>query len=170
MKEAEKNEKIGISEPIIGIIMSIAMVIVFLGYPHILGFWTSDSGWISVFNIDVLRSFWPFIILWAALSIIDEGFKLMEGRYTKRLATVTTVTCLLTLGCAAVIFLNGNIINTDFFPQLIAYITDELPRPVARAAVNANLIMFGIILFGVIIEISTTCYKAWRYNLPDSQR
>ena len=160
----EKNEKIGISEPIVGIIMSIAVVIIFLGFPHILGFYSSDSGWVSVFNIDVLRSFWPFIILWAVLGIIDEGFKLMEGRYTKRLATVTTITSLLTLGCAAVIFLDGNIINIEFFPQLIAYIKGELPPPVMRGLGNVNLVMFGIVCFGVIIEIGTTCFKVWRYN------
>ena len=165
-----KSEKIGISEPIVGIIMSIAIVIVFLGFPQILGFWSSDIGWVSVFNADVMRSLWPFIIIWAILSIIDEGFKLIEGRYTKRLAAVTTITGLLTLGCAAMVFLNGNIINTDFFPQLIAYIKGELPPPVIRGLGNVNLVMFGIILFGVIIEIATTCFKAWRYSSPNSQR
>jgi len=159
-----KSEKIGISEPIFGIIMSIAVLIVFLGYPHIIGFWSSDAGWVSVFNIDVLRSLWPFIIAWAVLGIIDEGFKLIEGRYTKRLASVTTITCILTLGCAAMVFLHGNIMNPDFLPQLFNHITGEFPQHVHSVLGNVNYIIFGIICFGVIIEIGTTCYKAWRYN------
>jgi hypothetical protein len=159
----KQTERIRLYGPIIGIFWSVVFAVVFLGFPQIIGGWFGSEGWIPVFNITLLRSLWLPILLWTVLGVAQEIVALFEGRYTKKLASVTVVTNVLSIGCAAIVFLNREIMNFEFkgsfsglFPEAGGFI---LSADFSWAA-----ILFAILCAALLTESITVSVKAWRYS------
>jgi hypothetical protein len=158
----QEAEKIGIGEPIFGIIFSVAVAVLFLGVPHAIGGMFNDI-WIPMFDTAVLRSLWLPIIAWAVLGIIAETVTIMEGRYTKRLAGVCVVTNLLIVACAAAVFLRDTVINPAFERDLSSILNYEADWLVPWLS-NSNVIIFAIVCIAVVIESASITAKAFKYD------
>jgi hypothetical protein len=158
----QKSEQIKPFEPIVGMVFSLLAVALFLGFPQICGVYLEDSGWLPILSVEVLRSLWLPIILWAVLSIIKESVRLVEGQYTIRLAIVTTVVNILVLVCSAVVFLNNAIVNPDFLRYMTGLITTDVSQLVPTVIVNFNLVLLGLICFALILDIVVVFAKALR--------
>jgi hypothetical protein len=158
----QESEKIGIGEPIFGIIFSVAVAVLFLGVPQAIGGMFYDT-WIPLFDVAVLRSMWLPIIAWAVLGIIAETVTIMEGRYTKKLAGVCVVTNLLIAACAAAVFLQDAIMNPAFVQDISAILNYEADWLVPWLS-NANIIIFAIVCIAIIIESISISVKAMKYD------
>jgi len=147
------SEKIKLSDCVAGMVFSIVVVVVLLGFPEVIGLWTADTGWVPIFVPAVLRGLWVFIILWAILEIVKESVKIVEGRYTKRLAIVTIICNVLILASALIVFLNEKIVNPEFVSVLCGMI-EEADGRIAAAAIfgNINLIIFGAVLLATVVD------------------
>jgi len=157
-----QSQRIKPYEPIFGILISIAVAVLFLGFPQAAGF-RHDGAWLSVFDIAVIRSFWPFIILWTVLSISVESVRLIEGRYTKRLAAVTVAANLLIMGSTAVVFLNRRIASHAFIDYLSDLFAGEASDFVFHIAANFNAVLVAAVCVALIIESVTAVYRAYRH-------
>jgi hypothetical protein len=162
----ESQERIKPHESVAGMIWCVIAAVFFLGFPQLAGAWVEGVGWIPVFVAPVIRGFWFFIILWAALGIVKESVKLADGRYTRRLAVVTAVCDVLTAASAAVVLLNGRIMNPEFISHIGDWFIDagEPGRAPIWVFEHFNLIFFGAVLFALILDLTTVAGKAWRYN------
>jgi len=158
-----KGEAISRGEAIFGIVASVFVAVILLGYPELFAATSSQYGRIAVFNVNVLRSLWPPIILWAAVGIAAEVAALAIGRYNTRLALVTTVANGIIVACAAAIFLNINydVINASFvaflennFDVNSLWLTDTLSR--------SNVVVFAVVVVGAAIETTVMWFKALR--------
>ncbi|MDR1563934.1 MAG: hypothetical protein LBS74_03145 [Oscillospiraceae bacterium] len=152
------------SEPIAGMIWCVIAAVFFLGFPQLAGAWTESTGWVPIFVPSVIRSFWFFIVLWAVLGITRESVKLIEGQYTKRLAVVAIFCDVLTAISAAVVFLNGKIMNPEFVSNITELLVGEGGDAISVLFVNFNLFLLGIVFFALILDLTTTTVKAWKYS------
>ncbi len=156
------NARIKPGEPISGMVMCVVMTLVFIGFPQIIGGSVNGSGWFPLFDTQAVRSVWFLFVLWAVLGIGKEIVRLIEGCYTRRVLIVTVAADLLTLGCAAGIFLQSRLINPDFGSRLI-FLAFEEPA-LKNIFAHFNLFIFGAVVFALAIDIVTTTVKTLKYD------
>ncbi|MCL2433490.1 MAG: hypothetical protein FWD16_03100 [Clostridia bacterium] len=160
----QKNAQIKPHEPIINMLWSVAAAVLFLCFPHIIGAWGADGHRIPAFDTAALRGFWLVIVLWAMLAIGKETFKLIEGRYTKRLAIATFVANILIMASTAYVFLSRNIMNTAFIGHVTDYVPIDSLVVVRTVFENFGLVFFGVVSFALLLETAVTAIKAWKYD------
>jgi hypothetical protein len=147
-------------EPIAGIIWSAIVVVVFLGFPWIAGVWLDDSGWIPIFDTLVIRSLWLPIILGAIIGVIKEIVRLVDRRYTWRLAIVTIIADIFIFLCAAVVFMNGRVMNPVFVSNIYKLFVDNDAEFIPFIFANFNLVFLGILTFALALDSLTVSVKA----------
>lgn len=155
-----KNERISRGESIASIVMAPLFCLLFLGIPGIFGGHLQDGVWTTLFQTDVLRSRWIFFVLFMLLGLIDGLFKLIDGRYTRRVAIVTVITNILSIPLACLIFGDGAVINPAFVSGISPIVNGE--EIVVRLFANFHTFLLGILIFAYILEIGTTIFKAVR--------
>jgi len=161
----EARMKISPYEPIIWMAFSIVTTIVFLGFPHLVA-GHFGGGWVTVFNVEVVRGLWLPVLLWMLVEIVAEAIKLVEGQYTMRLVAMTVVTSLLQMVCAIIVFGNRNIINSEFVSSIENlgssfgdggwFITN-----IARPNLVILVVIFGILVWEVV-EVAVMAVQARR--------
>ena len=157
------NEKIKPADAIAGIIFSVIVVVVLLGFPEVIGLWTQATGWVPIFVPEVLRSLAVFIVLWAALEIVKMSVKLVEGQYTKRLAIVTVICNILIVASALAVFLNDRILNPEFLNTMICYVTEtDGIAAVSCIFGNINLIIVFATVLALVLDSVETAVKAYK--------
>jgi len=156
-------EKIRRYEAVAGIIFSVVVVVVLLGFPEVVGMWTRATGWVPIFVPDVLRSLWMFIVLWAVLEIVKESVKIVEGQYTRRLAVVTVICNIFIVVSALAVFLNDRIVNPEFVNTITCFI-EEADGSAAAAFIfgNINLIVLGAVILGFVVDSIVVSVNAWK--------
>jgi hypothetical protein len=155
-------ERIKPFEPIVSIIFSVAAAVLFLGFPQIIGGWRDGDAWLPVLNVDVVRSFWPFILLWVVLSIAKESVSLIEGRYTRRLIIAKIAANVLIIGSTAVVFLNNDVVNPEFV-QFLSILFDNVGNEfIASAIIHFNVIFVVCVFIALTIEIGSTIIKTMK--------
>ena len=159
----QKNERIKPAESIAGIIWSVFAALLFIGFPQVVGGWTAETGWIPIFNTTVIRSFWLPIVLWGVLGVIKEITKLIEGRYTKKLAVVTLAANIVTLVATAVVWFNSAIMNPAFSKNIVLLL-EEPDGWITRVFADFNLYFFAVICFALILETAINAFKAFKYD------
>ena len=160
----DKRAQIKIHEPIINILWHIAAAVLFLGFPTLIGGYSKSTGWIPAFNDTYIRSVWYLIVLWAAFGIVHEAVKLIERRYSKRLALVTVITHVLTGLSATLFFANSSIMNPVFIEKIGSMIEGANVEEISRALGHVNLFILAIMLFALLLDIGVTSYRAIRYD------
>jgi hypothetical protein len=161
-------ERIKPYEPIIGIFWAIVVAVFFLAFPIAAGAWIEGVGWIPVFDVGVIRSFWPLIILWAVLGITKESVKLIEGRYTKRLTIVTIAANIFILVSTAVVFLNNAILNPEFVRHIGGLFEGDGSEIIISVVANFNVFFFYVVCFALVIESVTVSVKTWKFSFSRS--
>jgi len=158
----QKRAEIKLVVPIIGMFWSAVLLIVFLGFPQIISVWRESGGWIPVFAISVIRSFWPLILLWATLGIAKQAVMLIEGQYSVRVALATLIANVAILACAAVVFLNPTIMNPAFLSYLSKLLITNGNAQLAEWAPHLGVGFFLIISFALVVDMISTASHALR--------
>jgi len=157
--------KISPFEPIFWIAFSIITTILLLGFPQIMGAYF-DGGWVTVFNIDVVRGLWFPILVWTLLEIIAEAVKLVEGQYNMRVLAVIVVSCILQMVCIVAVFGNNDLINLELINHIEDFGTgvQALGGLFNNLFTRPNLIVMVIILCILIWEIIEVAVKTFQAN------
>jgi len=110
--------------PIFGIAWSIGLAVLFLGFPEVIRA-NFNFEWVAVFDVQVIRGLWFPILLWTVIEIGLEIFKLVEGRYTMRLAVVTVAASVVMAICAVAVFGNAReLISPEFITAIQRFVAD----------------------------------------------
>ena len=118
-----KQKKFSYFEPVVSILFTAVVAVIFLGFPQIITWVDTSAGQtfgdvavrpIPTFYADIIRSLWLPIILWALLRIGVEIAYIIEHRYTKRLAVITCAGDALAMVCALFIFVSPRIVNAEY--------------------------------------------------------
>ncbi|HJD24157.1 MAG TPA: hypothetical protein H9694_08435 [Firmicutes bacterium] len=160
----QKNEAVSKGDAIAGIVFAVLFVVVFLAFPQVFSVVARTGGSpIRVFSTAALEASWPMILGISVLTAAYECFALLEGRCTRRLAAVNSISGLLTAALAGVWLTGGELLS----PELIeAVCTGGLgDSALLRAVVlHAQYLLLGLILFAVILDTAVTWGKALRYS------
>ena len=153
--------------PIGGIAFAVSTSVLFLGFPYVMRIgW--NFGWVAVFDTGIIRSLWLPIILWTIVEIVAEIMKLVEGRYTMRLAMVTVVTSILQVIFTIIVFGNNGILNPEFISQMgelgvdfeaIGWIYDNI-------IMQPNMLIMAIVLIVIFFETLDVVVKALQSKRP----
>ena len=159
----ESKMKISPYEPIFGIILSISLTILFLGFPQVLRI-SWESIWIPVFDTGVVRGLWLPILLWAILEIAAEVMKLVERQYTMRLASVIVIISVLQVVFAVVVFGNSNILNPEFISHMESINTNSgaIGSIFNAMIMRPNLVIMAVLLIVLFFETLDVVVKAFR--------
>jgi len=157
----EARLKISPFWPIFEISLSVSLTALFLVFPHVMSI-RLESEWITVFNIPVIRGLWFPFMIWAVLEIISEIVKLVDGRYTMRLAVVSIITGILCAVCAIVVFGNDAIINPAIINLLgeVGYGFEALGGIFITA--RPNIVIMTISLIVIFFETLDDVVKAFQ--------
>jgi len=155
-------ETISMWQPIGGMIGVVVAAIIFLGFPQIIAGRFSDVGWVSVFNVEVIRSLWLPISIWMIIHIGWEAMRLIEGRYTKRLAIIGVAVNITIAACAAFIFASGTIINPEFISQMGNMLPSERNGILYLIFGYPNLFLLGGIVLALVVDSISGMIKAFR--------
>jgi len=152
--------------PIASIAIAISTTVLLLGYPGIMGF-RFESTWITVFDTQVIRGMWLPVLVWTILEIVAEVAKLVEGRYTLRVAAVTIIIALMQVACLIIVFGNGDIVNPDFVHH-IGRVGADMGAPgwiLNNIIFQPNIFVMGIVIVALIaevVEVLVMVYQARR--------
>ncbi len=145
------------SQPILGIMFTILFVTVFLIIPQVFSaIFTQTGQVIPVFSLQYLRETWYIILGYAALGIIRESVKLIDGRYSLRLMVTSIITNGLSF-LLAVLWLNKNIINPAFASQMTGMFQGDNAF-IANIFANFHYIFLAVILFALVLETAQNIY------------
>jgi hypothetical protein len=153
--------KISPSGPIFWMIFSIVTTVLLLGFPQFIGGYF-DGIWIPVFNTEVIRSLWFPILLWTLVEVVAEIIKLLEGRYTVRLAIGRVISGILQAVCVVFVFSYSGIVNHEFVEQVSAVGAEMAATgfPFENVLVYPNIGIMVFLLFVIAIEIIEDVVKA----------
>lgn len=151
-----KRARIKKSEPIVGMIFLVIILIIFNAAPQIFGAYISTNSLtvIPVFNLTVLKNMLPIINAVILLSILKEMFKLITGQYTIKLAVAITIINVLAMIATIFVFISPDIWNQSFVENIssaynigvntsakLSYLWYMLPK-----------IIVGLTSFGYIVD------------------
>ncbi|PKM74336.1 MAG: hypothetical protein CVU91_00255 [Firmicutes bacterium HGW-Firmicutes-16] len=152
------------SESIVGIVFNVLFAVIFLAAPQIFCVYYSDGGpAVSVFNIEAMRSAWYFIIVLAALGVISECVKLIDGRYSRRVLVVTVLTNLISVGVVFWWLMNNKLLNPEVIDSLSKIFSGESSFIITIVS-NLQYYFLGLMVFFLIIDILTTVIKTLKYG------
>ncbi len=159
----EKDERISRGETIVGIIFSIAFLLLFLWLaPVVIGIYNAN-GFIPMFNQEALLRMWPLFLIITGVGIAKEVVKMLEGRYTFKVAFTTLIEGIVSVGLIALLFSAKDLLNPAFLPSVSALFGAE--EEFGRAILgNTPVIFFGVIVFAHILDIATAFAKAYRHR------
>ena len=158
-----KQAQIKLHEPIIDIFWNISAAVLFLGFPHLIGGYWENTGWIPAFNETYIRKYWFLVILWVACGIGQEIIKMLERRYSKRVAVATVISNVVSGVAVTIFFANDRIMN----PNFVKNVMNTLGTSFDSAKIhewNVNSMFLVVILAGLLLEIGVTTYRAIRYD------
>ena len=160
----DKKAQIKIHEPIINIFWHIVSPVLLLGFPYLIGAYSEKTGWIPVFNEDYIHASWYLVVLWAALGVVCEIFKLIERRYSRRLALAVIVSNLLIAISSALFFADNGLMNPVFIDKFGTMISESGADGLSRILGQTNIIILAIILFALFIDTCVASFRAIRYD------
>lgn len=161
----QNGERIPRWESIFGIVFGVLAMLLFVLFPQLIGgFFKTDGRYVLVpfFNLEIMRQMLPMLLLMFALGIFREFVAFMEGRYTMRLAIVTSISDLISMGLAVVVFGNPQLYSANFFPAVQA-VAPELSE-ISWVFESFGKIFLAVFLFALVLDLLTTLFKALKYR------
>lgn len=171
-----KKAMISRSESIISLVVSSALIVVFICVPQFLCAWVkNDAGEVvkvSIVNASVWSKIIPFLVAVVIIGMIDDSIKLITGKYCSLVMAVNIACCVVNMGLTLIIFKGFNIWNRDMVAEL-SEVTGktynakgDLISYWVEMVDNGRLSDAVICIFAVAytIEIGVTIYKTYRYS------
>lgn len=119
---------------------------------HLVGLYRDSGNGLKfvtpILNQEVLIGYWPFVVIMIGFEIVLSLYKLIKGKWTKRIAISNTVLQIIGTIVFIVILVNSNLFNQDF----ITYMTDSFTMTVNQF--KEWIIGGGIFCFIVSAAIS----------------
>lgn len=151
-------------DAVAGIVFSIAGAIVFLLFPDVLNALShrADGVPFDPFNVDAFRASAWVVVVWTFVCVAGESFKLVEGRYTKRVLAVTFA-CDLVAGALVVFWLtNFQLVDSHAVVQAMQSSGKALEGPVLWAVSNAQTAFCGLVVAALVIDAVDSIVKTVR--------
>jgi len=159
----KKGEKISKSVSIIAIVLNIIMGVLLLMVPQYLAFYFGAEERVAIFQIFVLRSWWIVIVLWAAVGIAKNVFRLYDGRYTARVTLVTVVANACAILFAFKLFSDREIINPGFLTLIKDILENTNHTGLVQYLPYFSMVIGGIISFYYLVDSIWGMIKGWQY-------
>lgn len=153
------------SDPIVGLVFTALVIILFNVAPQLMGLYTMRNGLICIpiFDLEVLKSMLPLFNLSFAAGAVREMLKLIYGKYSMKLAWMIILLNLFTIALTIVILSNGAVWNQNFLPQLTSLYTD-LPAEIHLPLIwnNMSKLFIAVVAFATLIDCAVTFFRSWR--------
>lgn len=162
----DKKEKVSKADAVVEIILSVVFLCVFLLAPQILCGIFTDAGEttiIPVFNLDVMRQSALLFVGMALCGVVSAIFRLIEGRYTLRLAAVIGGANLLSIFFTLLFVTKENLINPALLDRLSGMFTGE-EAWIGGLVANWFYIFVAIVVVCSITEFGQALYRAMKYR------
>ena len=143
---------------------SIVGAVVFLLFPDVLNAFShrADGVPFDPFNVDAFRASAWVVVVWTFVCIAGECFKLVEGRYTKRVLAVT-LACDLVAGALVVFWLtNFQLVDSQAVVQAMQSSGKALEGPVLWAVSNVQTAFCGLVVAALVIDAVDSIVKTVR--------
>jgi len=167
-KRPVKVIKFSYFEPVVGILIALAVSIIFYFFPQVIAIVFVNGPVIPTFSINAINgpgsSIWIPVLLWALLRIGIEIVYLIERRYTKRLAIITLIGNTLAFICTLVIFLPDSIMN----PEHLEWVRTNYINNAAwfgEILARANIVVIIIMLVSLILDSITSIRKGFKSKI-----
>ncbi len=162
-----KEASISIAEPIIGIIFTIVVTILFIMAPQLLGVYFVSNGnttTISIFNLEMLPAVRPLILIVLGLGVLKHFWELAERKYTLRYGIFTTIINTISILLVMIIFTRFEIWNPNFADQVntifnLSYSKTEIAWDKITSA------FVFILVFSYLLDTGVTLFKSIKYGL-----
>lgn len=166
-----KKATISRGESVVGIVFGILCVILFIFAPQLIGAWIQEGDSyksVPLFNPEIWRQVQPLFLLSFAAGITDDFVKLVAGRYTYTVMTVTIIADTVSFALACLIFKGFPIWNADFVPE-IEKLTGKIISSGGDILLYFNTGFFSnifllFLLFCFLLDMGTTVYYTVRYG------
>lgn len=165
-----KKTQIRKSEPIVGIVFSVLLLILFNLSPEIIGIIHTRAGgtpsMISFFDMDTFHRFLPLFNIILGISLLKELMRLFEGKHTVRLSIGIFILSAASLVATILVFTNPALWNPDFISQISTSYDIVIPTDfdLVRTWNIFCRVFIGIAIFGFAVETLSNFYKAIRYG------
>ena len=163
----KRQERISPWESIASIVFTCLIILLFLFVP-ISAAVVTDAGttWVPLFDQEVLRASLVPLILCFALGLVRDSFRLIEGRYSGRLAFVTVACDLPAIVLSFFLFGRGTIWNPTFAAQITAAADfgPDFSFPLLWSLVTRGFVW--LLVFAFLLDMGTTLFRVWRYRAP----
>ena len=151
-------------DAVAGIVFSIVGAVVFLLFPDVLNALShrADGVPFDPFNVDAFRASAWVVVVWTFVCVAGESFKLVEGRYTKRVLAVTFA-CDLVAGALVVFWLtNFQLVDSHAVVQAMQSSGKALEGTVLWAVSNAQTAFCGLVVAALVIDAVDSIVKTVR--------
>ncbi len=161
-----KNERIKRYECFIDIGFSILALIITCFAPQILCVMKVSSGGSVVssyplFDVELVKSLWLFWLGCAVCGVSRELFKVIDERYTVRVAVATLVADAVTFVLSAVVLLRNNIFSSEFCSEIESIFANE-GKLVSPSSFSKMFLAF--IAFFLLLDVVVTAIRAYKYR------
>lgn len=154
----KKKQEISLVDTVVGLVLNVLFPVVFLLTPQIICAINTETGTATpVFQTDVIRAHWYFIVLMGVLGIVDESVKLLERRYNRKVMCTTIVANALSALTAFCWLSNKDMLNPEFLTVMNRVAGED-----AVFFEHFPSILLGILLFALMLETIDTVVKTLR--------
>lgn len=167
----QKKEKISKGDPICSIVFSVLFMILFLVTPQVISAVVVEGDSrevLPVFNITVLRSLWIIVLGIGLCGVADGIFRLMEGRYTLRLAVATGICNGISIILGIVLLMNNRLINPALSEKAGKIFIGEKEWIGSFLTTNFFRFFLIIVILACVADTGVTLYRAMRYQHNES--
>jgi len=160
----DKRAQIKIHEPVINILWQIAVFVLLLGFPYLIGGYTKGTDWIPAFDGTYIQASWYLIVIWTVVGISREIAKLIERRYSRRLALITVISHILTGASSALFLASSRIMNPVFTDNIASMIEGPSAEGLGKVLSHVNLFILAAVLLTLVVDVCVTLFRAFRYD------
>lgn len=157
----KKKQEVSRGECIFSIVFTVILMVLLLGTPqYLIGYW-GPEGVIALFNSEVLRRCWYLVLIFGVADITRSAYRLMEGRYNRRVLTVTLVTNVI---CAVAVTLwvcNSGLINPEFVSHIQLALAGE-EALIRNIFTHFDRFLLAVILLALVLDTIEATIKTFK--------
>lgn len=157
----EKEQLISRVGSAFGILFGTVFASIFYFAPQVFAAYLRSGDYIPLFDLAVLSRYKYLIILVFILGILKEIFKLIEGRWSLRLAVALTVLSVASLVFSLALFTAPGLWNEAFLSTIMNHLDGGKD---AMKIFNLPLGAIILLVFGHVTEIASAVYKGFKFS------
>ena len=155
----EKKALISRGESVFSIIITTIFLQLFFFLPEIIGIYFkagSELSFIQLFNLDEITVFKVIVFVIFTINILIELIKIIKGRWTIKVAIITSVLSVISSALFIYTISNMNILNSDIVKKIEQYTPISFEKMI--------LLTIAVIIIVTIGESISSLYKGIKYG------